>query len=45
MNDYGFGYINYMNNMQGNVNYPNLIQSDYSNLPQTELSFDNKHLS
>lgn len=45
MNDYGFGYINYMNNMQGNVNYPNLIQSDYSNLPQTELSFDNKHVS
>ena len=45
MNDYGFGYINYMNNMQGNVNYPNLIQSDYSSLPQTELSFDNKHVS
>ena len=45
MNDYGFGYINYMNNMQGNVNYPNLTQNDYSSLPQTELSFDNKHVS
>ena len=44
MNDYGFGYINYMNNMQGNVNYPNLTQMDYSNVPQVEPSFNNSNL-
>ena len=44
MNDYGFGYINYMNNMQGNVNYPNLTQNDYSSLPQTELSLNNTNM-
>ena len=44
MNDYGFGYINYMNNMQGNVNYPNLTQMDYSNVPQVEPSFNNPNL-
>lgn len=44
MNDYGLGYINYMNNMQGNVNYPNLTQMDYSNVPQVEPSFNNSNL-
>ena len=33
-----------MNNMQGNVNYPNLTQMDYSNVPQVEPSFNNSNL-